>query len=192
MNSKGRRRKPGTKTIAQVLRCNDEEFVDFISKCLVWDPDRRLKPQSALRHPFVMSGRRPPPPKTSLTSSKTLSSSTLGSRRTQITETPKKSQISGPTPLTSRSSRTTTSNNGVPVTPSSSSGQAGMGSSTSRPYRVSQPQSLSSYNSSRTLSGVSVRYFGAVLFSCWTNHWLRRLPNKEYSLSIIAFQECTL
>ncbi|KAF8078194.1 CMGC/DYRK/DYRK2 protein kinase [Lyophyllum atratum] len=62
INSKGRRRKPGTKTLQQVLRCTDEDFLDFISKCLVWDPERRIKPQAAMRHPFVASGRRPKVP----------------------------------------------------------------------------------------------------------------------------------
>lgn len=33
-NSKNRKRKPGTKPLAQVLRCNDPAFVDFVSKCL--------------------------------------------------------------------------------------------------------------------------------------------------------------
>lgn len=33
-NSKGRKRKPGSKTIAQALRCNDTLFIDFVSKCL--------------------------------------------------------------------------------------------------------------------------------------------------------------
>ena len=32
VNSKGKRRRPGTKTLAQVLRCNDELFVDFLFK----------------------------------------------------------------------------------------------------------------------------------------------------------------
>lgn len=49
VNSKGRRRRPGTKTLAQVLKTDDEQFVDFIAKCLVWDPDRRLKPDPAMR-----------------------------------------------------------------------------------------------------------------------------------------------
>lgn len=35
-NSKNRKRKPGTKPLAQVLRCNDPLFVDFVSKCLEW------------------------------------------------------------------------------------------------------------------------------------------------------------
>lgn len=48
-----------------MLKCNDDQFVDFISKCLTWDPDRRLKPQPAMRHPWILAGRRryaPAPP----------------------------------------------------------------------------------------------------------------------------------
>ena len=47
------------------MKCKDELFIDFISKCLTWDPDRRLKPQPAMRHPWILAGRRryaPPPP----------------------------------------------------------------------------------------------------------------------------------
>jgi len=147
VNSKGRRRRPGTKTLAQVLRCNDEEFVDFVAKCLVWDPERRMKPQAAMRHPFVTAGRRLRPPTT--TTKSTPSSSSLSSRGKQATETPKKSLISAPTPLTARTSRTT---NGGPTTPNSQS-MVSASATTSRSYRSSQSQSLSSFNASRTLSG---------------------------------------
>ncbi|WVQ94851.1 hypothetical protein IAU59_001934 [Kwoniella sp. CBS 9459] len=58
VNAKGRRRRPGTKTLAGVLKCDDELFVDFIAKCLTWDPDKRLKPQPAMRHPWVLAGRK--------------------------------------------------------------------------------------------------------------------------------------
>lgn len=57
VNSKGKRRRPGTKTLSQVLKSDDELFVDFIAKCLTWDPDRRLKPLPALRHPWLMKQR---------------------------------------------------------------------------------------------------------------------------------------
>ncbi|GAA98527.1 hypothetical protein E5Q_05214 [Mixia osmundae IAM 14324] len=49
----GRKRRPGTKNLAQVLNCDDELFVDFIARCLAWDPDRRIQPARALRHPFI-------------------------------------------------------------------------------------------------------------------------------------------
>jgi dual specificity tyrosine-phosphorylation-regulated kinase 2/3/4 len=57
VNSKGKRRRPGTKTLSQVLKTDDELFVDFIAKCLTWDPDRRLKPMPALRHPWLVRQR---------------------------------------------------------------------------------------------------------------------------------------
>jgi len=57
VNSKGRRRRPGTKTLAQVLKTDDDLFIDFIAKCLTWDPDRRLKPDPAMRHPFILAAR---------------------------------------------------------------------------------------------------------------------------------------
>jgi hypothetical protein len=41
VNSKGRRRRPASKSLAQVLKCDDDLFVDFIAKCLIYDPDRR-------------------------------------------------------------------------------------------------------------------------------------------------------
>lgn len=40
-----------------MLKTDDELFVDFIAKCLTWDPDRRLKPLPALRHPWLVKQR---------------------------------------------------------------------------------------------------------------------------------------
>lgn len=159
INSKGRRRRPGTKTLQQVLRCNDDEFVDFVAKCLVWDPERRMKPQAALRHPFVSGGRKTRLHPSITTKSSIVSSSSLSSRTKSILETPKKSLISAPTPLTARTSRTTTVvTNGGPPTPGASHAQSLVSSSAtaSRSYRTSQSQILNSLNSSRTLNGYAV------------------------------------
>ncbi|KAF8436918.1 hypothetical protein L210DRAFT_3631914 [Boletus edulis BED1] len=147
VNSKGRRRRPGTKSLAQVLRCQDEDFVDFIARCLIWDPERRMKPQAALQHAFLKAGRRGKVTSPSPATAKALlsSSSLSSSRVSKVTETPKKSQISAPTPLTARSTRTLT--NGVTSTPSHSTS---MGPS-SRTYRSSQSHGLTSQYSSRTL-----------------------------------------
>ncbi|KAI0043563.1 hypothetical protein FA95DRAFT_1609296 [Auriscalpium vulgare] len=149
VNSKGRRRRPGTKTLAQVLRTDDDLFVDFISKCLMWDPERRIKPQAALRHAFLTQGKRSKPSTPSSNAAKALltSASNLSSR-TKPTETPKKSQISAPTPLTARVARTTNAN---PSTPSGSTSMHTLGSA--RSYRTSQSQAMSSHYSSRTLNG---------------------------------------
>ncbi|KAJ9112679.1 hypothetical protein QFC22_006181 [Naganishia vaughanmartiniae] len=57
-NSKGKRRRPGTKTLTAVLKSDDPLFVDFITKCLIWDPERRLKPSSAMHHPWILASKK--------------------------------------------------------------------------------------------------------------------------------------
>jgi dual specificity tyrosine-phosphorylation-regulated kinase 2/3/4 len=57
VSSKGRRRRPSSKTLSQVLKCDDEAFLDFLTRCLRWDPDRRMKPEEAVRHEF-MTGQK--------------------------------------------------------------------------------------------------------------------------------------
>lgn len=53
VSSKGRRRRPSSKTLQQVLKCDDDAFLDFLARCLRWDPDRRMKPDEAIRHEFI-------------------------------------------------------------------------------------------------------------------------------------------
>ena len=53
VSSKGRRRRPSSKTLQQALKTEDEAFVDFVARCLRWDPERRIKPSEAVSHPFV-------------------------------------------------------------------------------------------------------------------------------------------
>lgn len=53
VSSKGRRRRPSSKDLRQVLKCEDEAFLDFLCRCLRWDPARRLNPSDALRHEFI-------------------------------------------------------------------------------------------------------------------------------------------
>lgn len=53
VSSKGRRRRPSSKTLQQALKTDDEAFIDFIARCLRWDPDRRMKPNEAINHPFI-------------------------------------------------------------------------------------------------------------------------------------------
>ncbi|KAL1968448.1 hypothetical protein VTN77DRAFT_1977 [Rasamsonia byssochlamydoides] len=53
VSSKGRRRRPSSKDLRQVLKCDDEAFVDFVARCLRWDPARRLNPNEALNHEFI-------------------------------------------------------------------------------------------------------------------------------------------
>ncbi|TVY33180.1 Dual specificity protein kinase [Lachnellula subtilissima] len=53
VSSKGRRRRPSSKTLPQVLKCEDETFLDFLTRCLRWDPERRMRPDEAVRHEFI-------------------------------------------------------------------------------------------------------------------------------------------
>ncbi|TKA70851.1 hypothetical protein B0A49_07045, partial [Cryomyces minteri] len=58
VSSKGKRRRPSSKTLNQALKCDDEAFLDFIARCLRWDPDRRLKPDEAIVHDFVIGNKK--------------------------------------------------------------------------------------------------------------------------------------
>ena len=53
VSSKGKRRRPSSKSLQTALKCEDEPFLDFITRCLRWDPDRRLKPDEAIHHEFI-------------------------------------------------------------------------------------------------------------------------------------------
>ncbi|KAL2742458.1 dual specificity tyrosine-phosphorylation-regulated kinase mbk-2-like isoform X2 [Vespula maculifrons] len=54
-NSKGKKRWAGSKNLAMVLRCTDTHFVDFVSRCLEWDPKKRMTPDEAVRHEWLLS-----------------------------------------------------------------------------------------------------------------------------------------
>lgn len=53
---KGRVHHPGTRPIEELLMCEDALFVDFIKKCLVWYPTRRLTPEQGLVHEWILAG----------------------------------------------------------------------------------------------------------------------------------------
>ncbi len=53
-NSKGRKRRPSSKTLEEAVKCKDYYFVDFIRQCLSWDPQTRMTPTEGLNHPFIL------------------------------------------------------------------------------------------------------------------------------------------
>lgn len=55
-NSKGKVRKPASKKLSSVIRCNDSSFLDFLHKCFVWSPINRMTPLEALQHPWILEG----------------------------------------------------------------------------------------------------------------------------------------
>lgn len=58
-NSRGKKRRAGTKNLSQALRCNDALFLDFIHQCLEWDPAKRLNPEKAFQHEWILQSTRP-------------------------------------------------------------------------------------------------------------------------------------
>lgn len=54
-NSRGKKHLVGTKTIEQVLSCDNTLFLDFIQQCLQWDPEKRLTPEKAFQHDWILS-----------------------------------------------------------------------------------------------------------------------------------------
>jgi serine/threonine protein kinase len=63
-NSKGKKRKVSSKSLSSVLKHPDPLLVDFISRCLEWDPEKRITPTAALRHEFISGRSAAPPPST--------------------------------------------------------------------------------------------------------------------------------
>lgn len=58
-NSRGKKRRPGSKDIASAIRCNDASFVSFLEGCLMWDRRVRLNPEQALQHDWITEAAIP-------------------------------------------------------------------------------------------------------------------------------------
>lgn len=52
-NSRGKKRIPGSKSIEGVLKDAEPGMIDFIKKCLEWDPVKRISPKEALMHEWM-------------------------------------------------------------------------------------------------------------------------------------------
>ena len=96
VSSKGRRRRPSSKTLESVLKCDDQPFVDFLTRCLRWDPDRRMKPDEAIRHEFVTGQKSSVP--TSTATRMTARNESPIKRHNTITSTPAASNRPLPEP----------------------------------------------------------------------------------------------
>jgi dual specificity tyrosine-phosphorylation-regulated kinase 2/3/4 len=42
--------------VKSFLKDPDEKFLDFVERCLTWDPKTRLTPEEALHHPWITDG----------------------------------------------------------------------------------------------------------------------------------------
>eukprot|EP00002_Diphylleia_rotans_P024234 TRINITY_DN4776_c0_g5_i2.p1 TRINITY_DN4776_c0_g5~~TRINITY_DN4776_c0_g5_i2.p1 ORF type:complete len:498 (-),score=82.56 TRINITY_DN4776_c0_g5_i2:798-2291(-) len=54
-NSRGKKRTPSSKNLYIATRCNDPVFIDFLARCLDWDPARRMNPEEAMQHEWITS-----------------------------------------------------------------------------------------------------------------------------------------
>jgi len=58
-NSRGKIRYPATKSLKSSIGCSSKTFLDFIQKCLEWDPKERISPLDALQHQWITEGLPP-------------------------------------------------------------------------------------------------------------------------------------
>ncbi|XP_033120572.1 dual specificity tyrosine-phosphorylation-regulated kinase 4-like isoform X2 [Anneissia japonica] len=56
-NSKGKKRRPNSKDLTYAIKTTDTHFLDFIRKCLIWDPEKRMTPDQAMKHEWILEGR---------------------------------------------------------------------------------------------------------------------------------------
>jgi serine/threonine protein kinase len=52
-DSKGRKRSPRTRSFEKAVGSKDPVFLDFIARCLTWDPAERMTPREAAHHEYV-------------------------------------------------------------------------------------------------------------------------------------------
>ncbi|KAL3891551.1 hypothetical protein ACJMK2_003810, partial [Sinanodonta woodiana] len=55
-NSKGKKRRVGSKDLEQSVKTSDASFLEFIRRCLDWDPNTRMTPEDALQHEWIKEG----------------------------------------------------------------------------------------------------------------------------------------
>lgn len=58
-NSRGKKRRPGSKDLVLALKCNDPLFTGFLDGCLQWDPDERFTPEDGLQHEWILEATVP-------------------------------------------------------------------------------------------------------------------------------------
>ncbi|KAM5334995.1 dual specificity tyrosine-phosphorylation-regulated kinase 4 [Glossophaga mutica] len=56
-NNRGKKRYPDSKDLTMVLKTYDSGFLDFLRRCLVWEPSLRMTPDQALKHAWIHDAR---------------------------------------------------------------------------------------------------------------------------------------
>ena len=89
---------PGSRELQTALKgCDDPMFLDFIRRCLEWDPVTRMTPNAALRHGWLRRRLPRPPP--------------AGEKSAGVTDSPSGTLTSMRSTTNSGTSRTSNSNN---------------------------------------------------------------------------------
>ncbi|XP_021090967.2 dual specificity tyrosine-phosphorylation-regulated kinase 4 [Mesocricetus auratus] len=57
-NNRGEKRYPDSKDLMMVLKTYDSSFLDFVRRCLVWEPSLRMTPDQALKHAWIHEPRK--------------------------------------------------------------------------------------------------------------------------------------
>ena len=113
---------PGSRELQTALKgCDDPLFLDFIRRCLEWDPATRMNPSSALRHAWLRRRLpRPPPTQGQVDSpSGTLNSTTSSMLRSSRNSASDSSRLHGSNKIVSADRRDSVKINRV------SNGQSG-------------------------------------------------------------------
>ena len=58
-NSRGKLRKPAGKPLVLLMGDEEDDYLDFVTKCLDWNPETRMTPDEALRHVWILKGLPP-------------------------------------------------------------------------------------------------------------------------------------
>ncbi|XP_017738795.1 PREDICTED: dual specificity tyrosine-phosphorylation-regulated kinase 4 isoform X10 [Rhinopithecus bieti] len=53
----GKKRYPDSKDLTMMLKTYDTSFLDFLRRCLVWEPSLRMTPDQALKHAWIHQSR---------------------------------------------------------------------------------------------------------------------------------------
>ncbi|KAM4819768.1 dual specificity tyrosine-phosphorylation-regulated kinase 4 isoform 2-T2 [Thomomys bottae] len=82
-NNRGKKRYPDSKDLTMVLKSCDSSFLDFVKRCLVWEPSLRMTPDQALKHAWIHEPRKlkPQPRLQTLRKPGLFSSLNVGSHR---------------------------------------------------------------------------------------------------------------
>ncbi|GFO38508.1 dual specificity tyrosine-phosphorylation-regulated kinase 4 [Plakobranchus ocellatus] len=78
-NSKGKKRRVASKELPQAVKTSDAHFLDFIRRCLEWDPNHRLTPEEALQHDWIKEALVPRKDRAARTQHKRVSASPASS-----------------------------------------------------------------------------------------------------------------